>query len=86
MVQRPVVSLGIPDQIVDVRLSLGDVIAFTENSLGQSRIMQARSGSSSSNSLKGSSIMTSADAGKMALIWGIDISWLVHFLFFPQEA
>ena len=53
MVQRPAVSPGIRDQIVEVRLSLEDVIAFLKNSLAQSRIMQVRSGSSSSNSLKG---------------------------------
>ena len=64
MVQRPTASPGIPGQIVEVRLYLGVMIAFMESSLRQSRIMHARTGSSSSNSLKGSGIMTSARAGK----------------------
>jgi len=37
-----------------------------------------------SNSLKG--IMTSAGAGKVTLIWGIDIPEVSHFLFLPVEA
>ena len=52
----------------------------------QSRIMQARSNSSSSNSLKGLSIMTLVGARKVSLIWGIDIPRVAYFLFFPLEA
>ena len=85
MVQRLVVSPGIPGRIVEVGLSSGDMIAFMENSLGQSRIMQARSDSSSSNSLKGLSIMTSVGARKVGLIWGIDTPEVSHFLFLPLE-
>ena len=48
--------------------------------------MQAGLGSLSSNSLKGFGIMTFAGAGKVVLIWGIDILEVVHFLFFPLEA
>ena len=62
------------------------MIAFIKNSLGQSQIIQARSNSSSYTSLKGSGINTSTGAGKMGLIWGIDILILAHFLFFPVEA
>ena len=86
MVQRPTILLSIPGRIVEVRLSLGDMVVFTENSSGQSRIMQVISCSSSSNSLKGSGILTLAEAGKVVLIWGIDIPEMSHFLFLPLEA
>ena len=86
MVQRPAISPGIPSQIVEVKPSLKDVIAFMENSSGQNQIMQAKSGSSSSDSLEGSGIMTSARAKKMVLLWEIDIPEVVHFLFLPLEA
>ena len=62
------------------------MIAFTEKSLGKSRIMQARSGSSSSNSLNKSGMMTSTGVGKVVLIWGIGIPKVAHFLFLSLEA
>ena len=62
------------------------MIAFTEKSLGKSRIMQARLGSSSSNSLNKSGIMTSAGIGKVDMIWGIGIPKVAHFLFLSLEA
>ena len=86
MVQRPPISLGILGWIVEAESSSEDVIAFIENSLGQSQIMQTRSDSSSFNSLKDSSIMTSTRVGRVALTWWIDIPRVPHFLFFPLEA
>ena len=47
---------------------------------------QARSNSSSHDSYAISDLMTLVEAGKVTLIWGMDIPWLVHFLFFPLEA
>ena len=52
----------------------------------QSRMMQARLDSLSSNSLKGLSIMTLVGAREVSLIWGIDIPRVAYFLFFPLEA
>ena len=86
MVQRPAISLGVPSRIVEVGSSSKDVIAFPENSLGQSRIMQARLGFSSSSSLKGFGIMTLVEVRNVDLIWEIDIPEATHFLFFPLEA
>ena len=86
VVQRLAVSLGILGWIVKVKLSLGDMIAFTETSSGQSRIKQAILGSSSSNSLKSFGIMTSVEARKVVLIWGINIPEVSHFIFLPLEA
>ena len=48
--------------------------------------MQARLNSLSSNSLKGFGIITSTGAGKVALMWGIDILEAAHFFFFSLEA
>ena len=48
--------------------------------------MQARLGSSSSNSIKGSNIITLVEARKVFLIWGIEIPEVSHFLFLPLEA
>ena len=31
-------------------------------------------------------LMTSTGVEKVTLIWGIDIPWPMHFLFFPLEA
>ena len=47
---------------------------------------QARSDSSSHDSYAISDRMTSAGAIKVTLMWGIDIPWPMHFLFFPLEA
>ena len=63
-----------------------DMMAFTENSSGQRRMRQARSDSSSHDSCAASNLMTSAEAKKVTLMWGIEIPWLMHFLFFPLEA
>ena len=63
-----------------------DMMAFTENSSGQSRMRQARSDSSSHDSYATSNPMTLAEVGKVTLMWGIDIPWPMHFLFFPLEA
>ena len=82
MVQRPTISPSILGWMVEVESSSKDMIAFIENSLGQSLIMQARSSSSNSNSLKSYGIMTSAEAGKVVLIWEINILEAAHFLFF----
>ena len=84
MVQRPTISPSILGWMVEVKSSLKDMIAFIENFLGQSLIMQARSSSSNSNSLKSYGIMTSAEAGKVVLIWEIDIPEVAHFLFFSS--
>ena len=86
MVQRLAVSPGTLGRIVEVGLSLGDIITFIENSSGQSQMMQTRSDSQSCSSWAGFGIMTLVGAKKVALMWGIDIPWSIHFLFFPLEA
>ena len=66
MVQRLAILPSSPGRIVEIEPSLEDMIVFTENSSGQSRITQARSDSSSSTSLKSYGIMHSAGAKKVA--------------------
>ena len=86
MVQRFAVLPSSPGRIVEIEPSSEDMIVFIENSLGQSRITQARSDSSSSTSLKSYGIMHLARAEKVALIWPIDIPGLASLLFIPLEA
>ena len=63
-----------------------DMMAFTENSSGQRQIRQARSDSSSHDSYASFDLLTSIEARKVTLMWGIDILWPMNFLFFPLEA
>ena len=72
--------------MVVVKLSPGDMMTFTKNSFGQRQMRQARFDSSSHDSYATSNQMTLARAGKVTLMWGIDIPWPMHFLFFPLEA
>ena len=68
------------------RSSPRDMMAFTKNSSGQRRMRQAKSDSSSHDSCATFDPMTSIGAGKVTLMWGIDIPWPMHILFFPLEA
>ena len=86
MVQRLAILPGSPSRIVEIEPSSEDMIVFTKNSSGQSRMIQARSDSSSSTSLKSYGIMHSAGAEKVALIWAKDIPGLASLLFIPLEA
>ena len=86
MVQWPTISLGTQGQIVKIRSSNGDMKAFTENFSGHKQMRQARFDSSLPDSYAISILMTSARAGKVTLMWGIDILSPMHFLFFPLEA
>ena len=72
--------------MVVVKLSPRDMMTFTENSFGQRQMRQARFDSSSHDSCATSNQMTLAGAEKVTLMWGIDIPWPMHFLFFPLEA
>ena len=60
-------------------------MAFPENSSGQRRIRHARSDSSSHDSYTISDLMTSARTEKVTLIWGMDIPWPMHCVFFALE-
>ena len=71
---------------MEVKSSPGDMMAFTENSSGQRGMRQAKFGSSLYDSYTTSDLMTSAEAREVTLMWGIDIPWPMHFLFFPLEA
>ena len=62
------------------------MMAFTENFSRQRQIRHAGSDSSSHDSYAASDLMTSVGVGKVTLMWGIDILWPMHFLFFPLEA
>ena len=79
-------SPGTQDLIMEVRSYLGDMMAFIENSLGHKRMRQARFDSSLHDSYAISDLMTLARAGKVTLMWGMDILGLLYFLFFPLEA
>ena len=72
--------------MVEVRSSPGDMMAFSENSSRHKWMREARSDSSSHDSCAVSNLMTSGGAEKVTLMWGIDIPWPMHFLFFPLEA
>ena len=71
---------------MEVRSSLGDMMAFIENSSGQRRMRQTKYDSSSYDSCATSDLMTSTRAEKVTLMWEINIPWPMHFLFFPLEA
>ena len=62
------------------------MMAFIENSSRRKRMRRARSDSSSHDSCAISDQMILAGAEKVTLMWGIDIPWPIHFLFFHLEA
>mgnify|MGYP007088662043 CR=1 FL=1 len=81
MVQWPTVLPSTQGLIVEVRSSLGDMMAFIVNYLEYKQMRQARSDSPSHDSCAISDLMTFAGAGTLTLMWGMDIPWPVHFLF-----
>ena len=85
-VQWPTISPGTQGLIVEVRSSPEDMMAFTKNSSGQRQMRQAKSNSSLHDSCATFDLMTSVGARKVTMMWGIDIPWPMHFLFFPLEA
>ena len=73
MVQWSTVSPSTQGLIVEVRSSLRDMMAFTENSSRHKQMRQARFNSSSRDSCTTSDLMTLVNAEKVTLMWGIDI-------------
>ena len=86
MVQWPTILLGTQGLTVKARSSPREMVAFTKNSSRHKRMRQASSDSSSPDSCAISNLMTLARAGKVTLMWGIVILWLMQLLFFPPEA
>ena len=85
-IQWLIVSPGTQGLMVEVRSSLGDMMVFTKNSFEHKQMRQARFDSSSHDCCATSNLITSAGARKVTLMWGINIPWLMHFLYFSSSS